>query len=226
MTLTSVVLPAPLGPMRPWIAPFSTSSDTPSTARTPPKWRWTLSSRSSTDLRSGPPAGSDNGKAAAADDSLRPEDDDRDQNHTAHDVAVVETLEPKDLRERGQEHGPDHRSEDVAASAQDRKREDLHGARHAVLRVAWVDEEVEMGFETTGDRCEGRAEDEGKQLVAGYVDPLAQRCQLVLADGRPGVAQPALGQAPEQENNHGEGDQNDIDAAKRVGLWVLYGQPL
>src|ERR1700687_5772911 len=197
MTLTSVVLPAPFGPIRPWIAPFSTSSDTPSTARTPPKWRWTSSSRSNTDLRSRPPAGSDDGKAAASDDALRPEDDDRDQNQAADDVAVVETLETEGLRERGQEHSPDHRAEDVAASAQDGKREDLHGAGHAVLRVAWVNEEVEMRFETAGDRCEGRAEDEGKQLVAGHVDPLAQRCQLVLADGRPGVAQPALGQAPE-----------------------------
>src|ERR1700730_14997284 len=86
MTLTNVVLPAPLGPMRPWIAPFSTSSDTPSTARTPPKWRWTLSSRRSTGLRSGPPAGADDGEAATTDDALRPEDDHGNQNRPAHDV--------------------------------------------------------------------------------------------------------------------------------------------
>ena len=34
---TSVVLPAPLGPMSAWISPRSTSSETPSVATTPPK---------------------------------------------------------------------------------------------------------------------------------------------------------------------------------------------
>src|SRR3981081_1536830 len=103
MTLTRVVLPAPFGPIRPWMAPFSTSSDTPSTARTPPKWRWTLSRRRSTKLGSGPPARSDDDQTAAADDALRPEDDHDDKNYPGHDVAVVEVLESDDFRQRGQE---------------------------------------------------------------------------------------------------------------------------
>ena len=37
MTLNAVVLPAPFGPMRPEICPFSTSNDTPSRATMPPK---------------------------------------------------------------------------------------------------------------------------------------------------------------------------------------------
>src|ERR1700694_681538 len=110
MTLTSVVLPAPLGPMRPWIAPFSTSRDTPSTARTPPKWRWTSSRRRSTDLRSGPPAGSDDGQPAPADYALWPEYDNGDQNYPGHHVAVVEVLESDDLRQRGQEQGSNNRT--------------------------------------------------------------------------------------------------------------------
>src|SRR6267378_1905823 len=89
ITLTRVVLPAPLGPMRPWIAPSSTSSDTPSTACTPPKWRVTSSSRSSTDSRPRPPRGSHQGEPAAADDSLRPKHDDRDQEDAGEDVDVV-----------------------------------------------------------------------------------------------------------------------------------------
>src|ERR1035437_4735654 len=125
MTFTSVVLPAPLGPMMPWIDPSSTSSDTPSTARTPPKWRWTLSRRRSTAPRSRPPTGSDNREAAAADDSLRPEDDDGDQDHSADDVAVVNGL-ADDLRQRGQKQRSDQRTEDVAAPAQHREGEDLH----------------------------------------------------------------------------------------------------
>src|SRR6202162_770196 len=90
MTLTSVVLPAPLGPIRPWIDPCSTSSDTPSTACTPPKCRWTLSRRSSTNpIPSWPPCGPDDGQPAASDDALRPEDDDGDQEETGDDVDVV-----------------------------------------------------------------------------------------------------------------------------------------
>ena len=37
MALNSVVLPAPFDPMTPVIFPASTSNETPSTARTPPK---------------------------------------------------------------------------------------------------------------------------------------------------------------------------------------------
>jgi len=45
ITLKSVVLPAPFGPIRPVILPFSKERVTPSTARKPPKWRWRLSTR-------------------------------------------------------------------------------------------------------------------------------------------------------------------------------------
>src|SRR5712664_4012116 len=89
MTLTSVVLPAPLGPIRPEIDPCSTSRDTPSTACTPPKCRWTLSRRRSTDsIPPWPPGGPDDGQPAAPDDALRPEDDDGDEEETCHDVDV------------------------------------------------------------------------------------------------------------------------------------------
>src|ERR687892_692877 len=37
MTLNRVVLPAPLGPIMPWISPGATASDTPSRTRIPPK---------------------------------------------------------------------------------------------------------------------------------------------------------------------------------------------
>src|ERR1700682_2238266 len=90
MTLTSVVLPAPFGPTRPWIEPCSTSSDTPSTACTPPKCRWTLSRRRSMDSSPArPPRGPDDGQPAATDDALRPEHDHRDQKDADDDVDVV-----------------------------------------------------------------------------------------------------------------------------------------
>src|SRR5690242_8049712 len=88
MTLTSVVLPAPLGPIRPWIVPCSTPSDTPSTACTPPKWRRTSSSRSSTDSCSRPPGRPHQREPAASDDALRAEHDDGDEEDAAEDVDV------------------------------------------------------------------------------------------------------------------------------------------
>src|SRR5690348_14280435 len=45
-TAMNVDLPAPFGPMRPVILPRGTSSDTPSTARIPSKWRFTSSAAS------------------------------------------------------------------------------------------------------------------------------------------------------------------------------------
>src|SRR3979490_1767357 len=90
MTLTRVVLPAPFGPINPWIDPCSTSSDTPSTACTPPKCRWTLSSRRSTDSSPArPPCGPDDGQPAATDDALRPDDKQPDQEYPGDDVDVV-----------------------------------------------------------------------------------------------------------------------------------------
>src|SRR5258708_26915893 len=103
MTLTSVVFPAPFGPIRPWIDPCSTSSDTPSTACTPPKWRWTLSSRRSTGSSSWPPAWPDYREAAAADDALRPEDDHSDQEDAGDDVDV-RTDAIADARQHREDH--------------------------------------------------------------------------------------------------------------------------
>src|SRR6267378_666454 len=141
MALTSVVLPAPLGPIRPRIDPFSTSSDTSSTARTPPKCRWTFSSRRSTDLRARPPAWTDEGETATAKDSLRAEDDDKDQDQAADHTDVVACL-LEDVGERRQEQRADDRTEHGAAAAEHCKCEDLNGPCHAVL--VGIDEEVEV----------------------------------------------------------------------------------
>src|ERR1700680_1578713 len=136
MTLTSVVCRAPWGQIRPWMDPCSTSSDTPSTACTPPKWRWTLSRRSSTDSSpTRPPCGPDDGQSAATDDALWPEDDHRDQEDARDDVDVVMGL-LEDPRQSGHHQRTDHRSEEVAAATQHCEGEYLNGARDAVLLVA------------------------------------------------------------------------------------------
>src|SRR5713226_1613051 len=191
MTLTRVVLPAPFGPIRPWIDPFSTSSDTPSTARTPPKCRRRSSRRRSIYASARPPRRPDDGKAAAADDALGAEDDDGDQEGAGDDVDVVAGA-CEYVRQQRHEERPDHRTEHVAAAAEHGEGEDLHRARHAVLGVAGVDEEVQMGLERAGVRGDESAEDEGDHLVARHEDALAQGRDLVLPDRRPGAAEPAL----------------------------------
>src|ERR1700674_217106 len=151
MTLTSVVLPAPFGPIRPWIDPCSTSSDTPSTARTPPKCRWTFSRRrSTTSIPSWPPCGPDDGQPAPADNALRPEDDDGDQEQTGDDVDVVERLDEDPGQGRHHQRADDG-TEKVTAAPEYGEAEDLHRARDAVLLVARVDECLQMGFERSAE---------------------------------------------------------------------------
>src|SRR5260370_1520181 len=125
MTLTSVVLPAPLGPIKPWIEPCSTSSDTPSTARTPPKCRWTLSRRRSTDVPARPPPRPDDREADAAADALRPENDDRDQEDPGDDADVRLGLLEDPAHARKHERA-DHRPHEQSATAHHGRREYLN----------------------------------------------------------------------------------------------------
>src|SRR3989441_3744510 len=177
--------------MRPKIEPLSISSDTPSTAFTPPKWRWRLSSLSSTrcSIRPRPPARADDREAATAHDPLRPEDDHCDQDRATDHVAWIEVGDAHDLRQRCQEQRPDHWPQHVARAAEHCEREDLHRARDAVL--VGIDEEVEVRLEPTGESGEQRAQDERDHLVARNVDALAQSSHLVLADRGPGAAEAA-----------------------------------
>src|ERR1700682_5955210 len=166
MTLTSDVLPAPLGPIRPWIDPCSTSSDTPSTARTPPKCRWTLSRRRSTNsIPSWPPGGPDDGQPAAADDALCPEDNDGEQEYAGHDVDVVLRLH-EDPGQCRHHQRADHGTDKVTAAAEHGEAEDLHRPRHAVLRVARVDESLQMRLERSPEPGQDRAQHDGDHLVA------------------------------------------------------------
>src|SRR5215471_10133974 len=200
MTFTRVVLPAPFGPISPWIDPCSTSSDTPSTARTPPKCRWTSSRRRSTCSRARQPGRTDQCQASAADDALRPKDDDGDQESPADHVDVG-TGVFEDVREQRDDHRADDRPEHESAAAEDREREHLDRTGDAVLRIARIDEEVEVRLQSAGVTGDDGAEDERDHLVARDEDALAQRRDLVLADRRPCVSEPALGQAPDDEDD-------------------------
>src|SRR5882672_12563053 len=116
------------------MVPSSISRDTPSTACTPPKSRRTSVSCSSALTRSpsGPPARPDDGQTTAADDALRPKDDDQDQDHAVDDVAIGGKL-THDLGQRREEDRSHDRAEHVGRPADDRKGKDLDGPSDAVL---------------------------------------------------------------------------------------------
>src|SRR5947209_1013216 len=192
---TSVVLPAPLGPIRPQISPSATSSDTPSTARTPPKWRRTSNSRRrgfGTEPSMGPAGGAAKGDPAP-DDPLGAEDDHQDEDDPGDHVAVARRRSD-DLGQRGDEDGAHEGAQHGGDAPDHHEHETQDGPVEAVL--GGVDEEVEVGLEGAGVAGQNGAEHEGTHLVAGYGDGVAGGGQLVLANGRPRLAHPAGGEPP------------------------------
>src|SRR2546423_3581131 len=126
-TFKSVVLPAPFGPMSPTMAPSGRSKETPSTARTPPKWRWTLRSVS-------------RGAGTPADQPFGTEDGDDDQDDAIEDLAVI-ACGAEHFGKCGEEHRAGEGSGDSRRSADDREHEHEHGAVERVLGGG--DEEVQ-----------------------------------------------------------------------------------
>src|ERR1700694_2479950 len=170
--LTSVVFPAPLGPIKPKMVPSLISSDTSSTACTPPNERLTSvsCSRALTRSPARPPARRDDGEAAPTDDSLGPEDDDEDQDDPVDDVPISGKL-PHDLWKRGEEHRSHDRADHVCCPSDHGEGEDLDGAGHAVLEG--VDEKIDVRFERPRIAGQDGADDERDHLVDGHVDPVA-----------------------------------------------------
>src|SRR5438093_9461533 len=92
MTLSSVVLPAPLGPIRPCTSPLSTRTAAPSRARTPPKLRSSSSTESSMRGLPQPPLAQ---RSRERDDAVGEE-----QDHRQQDDAVEE--QPQRARREAQ----------------------------------------------------------------------------------------------------------------------------
>src|ERR1700674_2126483 len=202
------------------MVPTSISRETPSTAWTPPKSRRMSVSCSSvlTCSPADPPARPDDGETAPADDALRPEDDDKDQDDAVDDVAIG-GKHAHDLWGRGQENGADDRAEDVGGPADDREREDLDGAADAVL--GGVDEEIDVGFQRARVSGDDRTDDERDHLVERDVDPVARGGQLVLADGGPCLAQSGFGEPPNEVREDRQGDDDRDNAAQRIGRGIV-----
>src|SRR5207245_7398917 len=195
MRLMSVVLPAPFGPMSPKACPAATARSTRSTAWTPPKVL--LSCRVSSNIRGSDPA--------------REIDDDREQDGSLEDVAVV--LErAQQLGQRGKDRRPEDRADDVRDASDDREDEDLHRLRER--KVVGVDRERDVRGEAAGPRGEQRAEDERRELVPAHRDSLARRTDLVLAYRRPRAPSDRTLHAPEDV---GDDREREVDVPE-LGL--------
>src|SRR5437773_12481384 len=96
MRLTAVLLPEPLGPIRPTISPSATVRSRPSSARTPPKWRATPFSSST------PPP----------EESLWPQvhrqDDERAEEEVAPVAEIAQSLDQQYLDEDHRRQGAKH----------------------------------------------------------------------------------------------------------------------
>src|SRR2546427_6489497 len=165
-----------------------------------------------------PPARPDDGEAATADDTLRSEDDDEDQDDAVDDVAIGGKL-AHDLGQGSEENCPHDGAEHVGRPANDGEGEDLDGAGDAVLRG--VDEEIDVGFQAARVPGEYGADDERDHLVERNVDPIARGGQLVLSNRGPGLAEPGAGEPPHDVGEDRQGDQDGHDAAQRVGAGIL-----
>src|SRR2546428_798634 len=205
-----VVGPARWGPRGPRAPPAATARSTRSTAWTPPKVL--LSCRVSSNIR-----GSDLGEAARLaklgerHDPAREIDDDREQDGSLEDVAVV--LErAQQLGQRGKDRRPEDRADDVRDAADDREDEDLYRLRER--KVVGVDRERDVRGEAAGPRGEQRAEDERRELVPAHRDSLARRSDLVLAYRRPRAPSDRTLHAPEDV---GDDREREVDVPE-LGL--------
>src|SRR5579883_2391464 len=183
MRLSTVVLPAPFGPIRPCTLPCSTPNDTSSAARTPPNVRVTRSSASNTERSREPEA-----RPHALEQRHEPagqEEDHEQKDNAAHKLAVGARLNAElgevtqRFRERGEQRRAEHRAQEQRHAADDGVFEDVD--RGGKVEVVRVDDEAQMRLQRTGEAGDRRADDEREQLIEGRVHAARARRGLVLA---------------------------------------------
>ena len=240
--LNSVVLPAPLGPISPWISPVSTVSETSFTATSPPNRRVSpvTSSRAT-----GQPCRSAAGTAAwrrrcnrsrqpwAA--PMRPVGISSTEatriRPNAIDLILADRSKP--LRHQRQQHRPDDRAADIRKAADDDEDQRVDGVfegEHQRTDVADIG-----GVETAGEAGEERRNDERDQLEARHVDADRAGEQVALADApqhgaEPGTADPVDHPAGDQHQHQAEVIERHLVHAgeDRAGRWrrdVAYAVP-
>src|SRR5438128_3752347 len=204
--LKTVLLPAPLGPIRPWIAPRATVMERSATASRPPNRRETpRSSRSKAGSRlfrrpSEEPPEKAPGRAGKSDQSFGREEHGEDE-HGAEDEDLVVMQLAQELGRDGHEDGSHHRPPDAARAADDREDDQQHHRLQA--EVAGVKDLAEMGEEDAGEPGDEAPEHEGGQLVAEDVHAQRLGQEVGLADGAGREAEARMVEADEGERDAG-----------------------
>src|SRR5579883_109837 len=214
--LKSVVLPAPLGPMRPRISPSATAKLTASLATSPTKRRVTRSSSSSTRrLPADPRRG---GMALQGGDETdeplrlrhRDDHDERAVDDEVEAAAAAPDIAARRLRERDEDRGAECRPPERADAAQ-------HGGKGdedrelAAQDAVGIDEGDELGVDGADDASEEGAGCGGDELRAEDADADAFGGDGIVLDGPPGKA-PArvLERIAGEPDDRGEGKEGVV----------------
>src|SRR5207245_6811441 len=211
--LKQVVLPAPLGPIRPTISPLSTVRSTRLTAARPPKSRVrSRVSRSATKsgrrARRGRGGGSPRPKLGELprqrDETAGQEQDGQQHGDREEDRLVRASAEP--LGEQRQEARAADRPYEVPAATVVVVDQDVRRHEEAEFRREQKPNEVRV--ERSGRPREEASEHEGQELVAGDVD--AERLGQVVShsDALPDESESAVLELPQHEQDH-QGQPDD-----------------
>src|SRR6267142_1458082 len=193
--LKTVLLPAPLGPMRPWIEPGATVMERSATACRPPKRRETPRSSRSKAGSCGcrhPRAHSAEqatGRAGKRHEPLRREEHRQDEDGA----------EDEELRGDRHEDRADHRSPYAAGAADHREDDQQHHGLQA--EIARVQDLAVVGEEDACEPGHEAAEYEGGQLVTEDVHAQGLGHEVRLADRARGQAEPRAVQPDEGEHH-------------------------
>src|SRR5580704_12169968 len=193
MAANSVVLPAPLGPIRPTISPWRTSSEAWSTANRPPndleRSRTSSMARLSPEQAHEPvgQAGHDQHQHDAVD-------------HEAERLHVLQggndTGQPaRDFVDAGQRHRADQWPEDGAGAAHHADQQHLDRLVDAEGDVG-IDVEIFLGVEGAAGRAHGARQGQHPYFLGEDVDAQCARRFLVLADGDQAGAEAAARELP------------------------------
>ena len=185
MRANSVVLPAPLGPIRPVIEPLSTVSETPFTATSPPKRLLTATAASIAQVSAGA------GRRARPSRRMSPRIPSgakatvttRRQPNSARSIPGTRTAnELRRLAQPMKRKRAGKRTECRAGAADDRRQQRLDGDPGAIGDVG-IDEEEILGIEAPGRAGHGAREGNRGELRAQRIDAQGLRGLLVLPDG-------------------------------------------
>src|SRR5712691_3867684 len=200
--LKQVVIPAPLGPIKPAIVPSSTEKLTSLTAVRPPN-RTVRASTSSRDTAH--PA-----LTRASPESPQPlwHEDDRGHEERAEDHEARPLRHPQVFGHEREDEGAEDRSRDTALTAHDDHADDGHrvvkGERSRI-------DEVDVPRINAARRArEDHADHEGDELETERRNPRCCRQLLVLANGEKGVAHSGGEEPSSHENRHADQHQYHV----------------